>query len=193
MVRARHAADLRLEGLRVGARLAHVRLGRGERVGGVLQHLLRHGARRRRLLIARVIVPELVAQRNARKNALASPPTVLEERADGAYGARQIRLGLREPGAGPLRVELDDQFALFDALRFFGEHARHHAGRVGKDRDEVAGDEGVVGLHDMAIDGSPFEKKIERDEAGDERDDRETEIAARPDLLARERPGFFAA
>ena len=136
---------------------------------------------------------ELVAQRDARKNALASPPAVLEKRADGTHRARKIRFGLREPCARPLRVELDDQFALFDALRFFGEHARHDAGRVGKDRDEIAGDEGVVRLHDMAIDGSPFEKKIERGEAGDQRHDRETDIAARPDLLARERPGFFAA
>ncbi len=109
---------------RLSVRPAFVHLGveRGELVHGVLQHLLRHRAARQRLVVARDVVPGLIAQRDLRGDLLAGSAPRGELRADRAHGARQLGRGLIERRLGALFVEPHDQLAGFHLVGFLDQH-----------------------------------------------------------------------
>jgi hypothetical protein len=83
-----------------------------------------------------------------------------------------------------LAVEPHQEIAAFHILGFFGEHLRHHAGRVGIDRNEIAGDEGVVGLYLVAAFGRPISRKIKPSRQGGRGDAGQSDVSADANLFS---------
>jgi hypothetical protein len=125
------AADLRLRRVEIGSGRLQIGFEGRLLVLGIFQHLLGHGATRKRLLVADDIVAHLVKQSRSRENPLARLLAGREKSADRAHCARQLALGLSKSRYGPLRVETDKQITLCDVLGFLVINLGDIARRVG--------------------------------------------------------------
>ncbi len=107
-----------------------------------------------------------------------------EKRADRAHRAPQLAFGLAESGTGALRVETDEQVTLFHILGFLIKDLDDDARRVGIHRDEIAGDECIVG-HDPETAVEPPIDGIGQSARGQHKyDEQKQKIAAAADCLA---------
>ena len=139
------AAHPRFDGLKFGSGLLQVGIEGRTLVLGILQDLLGHRTARERLPVADDIVAHLIEQSRAREDSLAHLLARREQCADRAHRAPQLAFGLAESGPGALRVETDEQVTLFHILGFLVKDLGDDARRVGIHRDEIAGDECIVG------------------------------------------------